>query len=204
MAMPPELKAAFESMGFSMDEVSEAGATMAEVLDAVTDEEKKKLGLDKKQSSATEQVLSKVLGLGDAAVYTEEGFNKMLEKSDAFAAEMGGFTFDEYMEELDWYEFIRSVDLNNYVTAANTQGGENYNDFISRPGRGVVGFNPTDTIIGMKRPGELNISGSGSRGGITIQKVAMTFNGDIRTDADYEEIEQRMTDSLNNALKGVS
>jgi len=32
----------------------------------------------------------------------------------------------------------------------------------------------------------------------------MTFNGDIRTDADYEEIEQRMTDSLNNALKGVS
>jgi len=185
-------------------EFMDAGMTMTDAMGAGTDEMRKLTIGEREQSGAIQQTISDILGLGDASLLTEDGFNKLLAESDSFANVMGGFTFDEYMDELDWYEFIRSVDLNNFVTRADTQGGETFNDFISRPGRGVVGFSPNDTIIGMKRPGDLNIAGSGGGGGITIQKVTMTFNGDIRTDADYEEIEQRMTDSLNNALKGVS
>jgi hypothetical protein len=188
----------------AVDEFVKAGMTMTDAMGAGTDEMRKLTIGEREQSGAIQQTISDILGLGDASLLTEDGFNKLLAESDSFANVMGGFTFDEYMDELDWYEFIRSVDLNNFVTRVDTQGGETFNDFISRPGRGVVGFSPNDTIIGMKRPGDLNIAGSGGGGGITIQKVTMTFNGDIRTDADYEEIEQRMTDSLNNALKGVS
>ena len=65
-----------------------------------------------------------------------------------------------------------------------------FNDFISRPGSAPVSFSPQDTIIGVKKPGDL--------GG---QNINVTFNNlSVRDDRDVDRIRDVMDDYFRTVL----
>ncbi|MCK5268561.1 MAG: phage tail tape measure protein [Spirochaetes bacterium] len=65
-----------------------------------------------------------------------------------------------------------------------------FNDFISRPGSAPVSFSPDDTIIGVKKPGDL--------GG---QNINVSFNNlSVRDDGDVDRIRDMMDDYFRTVM----
>ena len=116
-------------------------------------------------------------------------FNEMIRKAkEAVSSVSIGSIGTKIGEEIQ--ERMGAIGLPTFNDSISRPESATFNDFISRPGSAPVSFSPQDTIIGVKKPGDL--------GG---KNINVTFNNlSVRDDRDVDRIRDVMDDYFRTVM----